>query len=146
MYLHHESAWFRSCCLTIWTPFLISCLHKPVTTVLLSLSTFPSSPPNSLPNEKGTSNTSLCPQWPTLTDLTTDVSGLDHRRVKNGFVDTLALAFWDNKRQRYIRDGKKGFAPSVSGPNNLIKNRNRKGACWFCHRRAKFDSQQSFWE
>lgn len=98
------------------------CLHKTLTTVLLSLSTFPSSLPNSLPKEKGTSNTSPYPQSPALTDLTTDVSGLDHREEKTGFVDTRALAFWDNKRQRYIRDGEKCFVPSVSGPNNVIKS------------------------
>lgn len=98
------------------------CLHKTLTTALLSLSTFPSSSSISLPKQKGTSKTSLYPQSPTLTDLTTDVSGLDHRGKKNGFVDTQALAFWDNKRQRYIRDGKKCFVPSVSSPNNLIKS------------------------
>lgn len=69
------------------------CLHKTLTTVPLSLSTLPSSLPNSLPKEKGSSNNTLYPQSTTLTDLTTDVSGLDHRGKKNGFVDTPALAF-----------------------------------------------------
>ena len=34
----------------------------------------------------------------------------------------MALAFSDNTRQGYIRDGKKRFVPSVSGPDNLIKS------------------------
>lgn len=65
------------------------------------------------------------PPPPALTDLTTDVSGLDHRE-KIGFADTLSLAFRDNKRQRYIRDGKKCFVLSVSGPNNAISRAEQK--------------------
>lgn len=100
--------------------------------MLLSLSTFLSSLPNSLPKEKGTSNASLCPQSSALTDLATDVSGLDHRGGKIGFADTLSLAFWDNKRQRYIRDGMERFLPAILGLPNAINKTEQRGGCWFC--------------
>lgn len=99
--------------------------------MLLSPSTFLSSLPNSLPKEKGTSNASLCPQSSALTDLTTDVSGLDHRGGKIGFADTLSLAFWD-KRQRYIRDGMERFLPAIFGLSNAINKTEQRGGCWFC--------------
>lgn len=44
----------------------------------------------------------------------------------------LSLAFQDNKRQRYIRDGKKCFVTSVSGPNNVISWAEQRG-CLVIH-------------
>lgn len=109
-------------------------LHKktPFAIMFLSPSTFLSSSPNSLPKEKGTSNASLCPQSSALTDLTIDVSGLDHRGGKIGFADTVSLAFWDNKRQRYIRDGMERFLPAIFGLPNAINKTEQRGGCWFC--------------
>lgn len=72
------------------------CHHKTLTTVLLSLSTFPSCLPNPLPKEKGTSSTSLYPQSP-LSDVTTDVSGLDHRGTK---MNLLAYQLWHFETRR----------------------------------------------
>lgn len=63
--------------------------------MLLSPSTFLSSLPNSLPKEKGTSNASLCPPSSALTDLTTDVSGLDHRgRGEKKKLDLQTHCLW----------------------------------------------------
>lgn len=62
--------------------------------MLLSLSTFLSSFPNSLPKEKGTSNASVCPPPSTLTDLTTDVSALDHRGKKEKKLDLQTHCLW----------------------------------------------------
>lgn len=64
------------------------CLHKTLT-VLLSLSTFPSCLPNPLPKEKE-------PQAP-LSDVTTDVSGLDHRGTK---MNLLAYQLWHFETRR----------------------------------------------
>lgn len=104
--------------------------------MLLSLSTFLSSFPNSLPKEKGTSNASVCPPPSTLTEFTTDVSALDHRgkagKKKIGFADTLSLAFGDNERQRYIRDGKGRFPSAFFGPPNAINKTKQRGGCWIC--------------
>lgn len=103
--------------------------------MLLSPSTVLSSLPNSLPKEKGTSNASLCPPSSALTDLTTDVSGLDHRGrggKKIGFADTLSLAFRDNERQRYIRDGMERFLPAFFGLRNAINKTKQRGGCWIC--------------
>lgn len=70
--------------------------------MLLSQSTFLSSSPNSLPKEKGTSNASLCPLSSTLTDLTTDVSGLDHRgrEGKNWICRHTVSGIWSQREAK----------------------------------------------
>lgn len=66
---------------------------------------------------------------------------------KNGFVDTHWLWHFETTIDTDISETGRSALFHLSLVQIIwSKVHNRKGVCWFYHRRAKFDSQQGFWK
>lgn len=117
------------------------CLHKNLTIMLLSLSTFPSSLPNSLPKEKGTSNTSFCTTVPPLSLIWLQMY-LVWITGKKLDLQTHCLWHFETTRDKDTSEIERSalFYPSLV---QIMQStgQSRKGASCFC---AKFDAQQGF--